>query len=363
MLQRTARTLAAAMLGLLCHAAHGAEDFQLRYNIAGSLGGEVFAPPDATGFVAGIAATYIDIKKVTGNDGSPLTMTLPGGTVPLPEPTPPALYPSYGAQTAVIEPSGTLKLWNLALGYITEDRYAGGRMAFGAVVPYGVRRQDVRATAATPALQWNPTVPAATQAAVAAQFSSVYQAGLAAQAAGATGEVEGLGDVELQAGWLYVTERLRVLAGGSLVLPTGRYDAAAGPDIGFGNFYTFRPAVQIGYLPTPDIALAAKLTFGFNTKNKDNDLRSGNWIGLEGAAAYKTRIGAVGLHAVYAQQVQDDSNNPWGASRFRTLNAGAFFTTMIPGVDAALTLQYMKTTDSRNAKAGDFSQLRIIKVF
>lgn len=160
-----------------------------------------------------------------------------------------------------------------------------------------------------------------------------------------------------------MNEQLRVLAGASLVLPTGRYDARSGPDIGYGNFYTFRPAVQVGYLPTPDIAFAAKLTLGFNTRNEDNDLRSGNWAGLESAAAYKTRIGAMGLHTVYVQQFQDDSNNPWGASRFRMFNAGGFFTTKVPGIDAALTLQFMKTTDSRNAKAGDFSQVRLIKVF
>lgn len=363
MTHRTPAVLAGALLGALCHTVDAAEDFQVRYNIAGSLGGEVFAPQDLTGFGAGVAATYIDVKNVTGGDGKLLTTPMPGGVVPLPPPTPGALYPSYGAQKAVVDGTGTLKLWSLALGHITEDRYVGGRLAFGVVVPYGLRQQSIRAMAPTPALQWSPQVPVATQAAVNAQFDAAYQSGLGAQAASATGEVSGLGDVEMQAGWLYATERLRVLAGASLVLPTGRYDAGPGPDIGFGNFYTFRPSVQVGYLPTPDIALAGKLTLGFNTKNKDNDLRSGNWVGIEGAVAYKTPIGAIGLHTVYVQQFQDDSNNPWGASRFRTLNAGGFFTTKIPGSDVALTMQFMKTTNSRNAKAGNVSQIRIIKVF
>lgn len=69
--------------------------------------------------------------------------------------------------------------------------------------------------------------------------------------------------------------------GASLAIPTGRYNASPTPDIGTGNFYTLRAAVRVAYLPTPDIALAAKMTLGLNTKNLDNGLHSGNWMGLE----------------------------------------------------------------------------------
>ena len=362
-MHRIIRLTALAGLGLAAGASLAAEGFQLRYNIAGSLGGEVFAPPEQTGLAGGIAATDIDIDKVTGNDGKRLTNGIAGGTLPLPAPTPAALYPSYAANTATIDGRGRFKLYNLAFGYVTNERYAGGRLILGVNVPYGVKTQTFGVGAATPALQFNPAIPAATQAAVQAQFGAGYQAALAAQAAAETGRTSGLGDVELQAGWLYVQDALRVLAGASLVLPTGRYEAAAGPDIGFGNFYTLRPAVQLGYLFTPDLAGAVKLTLGFNTKNRDNDLRSGNWLGAEGALAYKTPVGALGLHTVWVRQVQDDSANPWGASRLSSSNAGVFFTTRIPVVDAALTVQWMKTFDSRNAKSGTFTQVRAVKVF
>ncbi|SOY61654.1 hypothetical protein CBM2592_B100362 [Cupriavidus taiwanensis] len=145
------------------------------------------------------------------------------------------------------------------------------------------------------------------------------------------------------------------------MLPTGRYDANPGPDIGYGNFYTFRPGIQVDYLPKHDLALSAKLTWGPNTGNRDNDLRSGNWIGLDNALAYKTAIGAFGLHTVLVHQYQSDSNNAWGTSRYRTFNGGAFFTTKVPVLDAALTIQYMRTVGSRNAKAGDFTQVRLIQ--
>lgn len=76
-----------------------------------------------------------------------------------------------------------------------------------------------------------------------------------------------------------------------------------------------------------------------------------------------TPIGVIGVHGVHVQQYQDDSNNPFGPSRLRSTNAGVFLTTLIPGLDAALTVQYMTTTASRNAKHGDFTQVRLIKVF
>lgn len=345
--------------------ANAAESFQLRYNLAGSLGGEMFMPPNHNGPGVGFALTRIEIKKVTGDDGKTLTLAMPSGVVPLPAPAPSSLYPSYGANKVQVDGSGPLTLANLAFGYISSDLYSGGRLAFLANIPYGVETQNLSASGTTPNLNWpNASVPdAATKAAVASQFGSAYQGSLAAQAAAESGKVSGLGDIELQGGWMYNTEQVRVLGGVSLALPTGRYKSTAGPDIGFGNFYTLRPAVQVAYLPTPDWAIAGKLTYGINTRNHDNDLRSGNWVGAEAAIGYKTAVGPIGLHFVQVQQVQDDSNNPWGTSRFQSTNAGLFFTTMIRSLGAVVTVQTMATLDSRNAKSGTFNQIRMIKLF
>lgn len=356
--------LAALGAGLACtHAAHAAEAFQLRYNIAGSLGGEMFGAPGRSGLAGGIAWTDILIDKITGDDGRPLTSTLAGGSVALPAPTPAALSPTYGATTARVDASGSQRQWNVAFGYVTADTYAGGRFAFGVNVPYATKKQVIDIGATPPQLQWNPAVPAATQQAVQAQFDGRFAGGLAAQSSASTGQVTAFGDSDLQFGWLHAGERLRMLAGASIVLPTGRYSTGPAPDIGFGNFYTLRPSFQAAYLPTPDIALAGKLTVGLNTRNKDNQLRSGDWVSLEAAAGYRTPIGPVGVHSVWVQQTQGDSRNPFGASKLMSTNVGAFFTTRVPGVDAILTLQYMATVDSRNARSGTYSQARLIKLF
>ncbi len=343
----TSLALIAASSACLIHPqAQAAEDFQVRYNIAGSLGGEMFAAPEQSGTIAGAAVTHVNIHKVTGNDGKGLTVGIAGGTVPAP----------YAANQASIDARGPFTQINLGLGYITEGTYGGGRIAFGINLPYATKNQQVSASATTPTLSG---VPPEVQAAFGAQ----YQAGVAAQADAMTGKVSGLGDVELQAGWLHASEKVRVLAGGSLVLPTGRYDSSPGPDIGAGNFYTFRPAMQVAYLPRPDVAFAGKVTLGLNTTNRDNKLRSGNWIGLEAAAGYMTAVGPVGVHMIHIQQYQDDNNNALGASRLRMSNAGLFFTTMLPVVDAPVTIQYMSTVSSRNSKSGDFYQVRVVKVF
>ncbi len=323
----------------------------------------MFGAPDRSGVAAGIAWTDILIDKITGDDGHPLTSTLPGGTVALPAPTPAALYPTYGATTAHVDATGSQRQWNLAFGYVTSDTWAGGRFAFGINVPYATKKQTIDITATPPQLQWNPAVPAATQAAVQGQFDTKFGNGLAAQSAASTGQVTSFGDSDIQFGWLRAGEQFRMLAGASLVLPTGGYKAGPAPNIGFGNFYTLRPSFQAAYLPMPDIAISGKVTVGLNTRNKDNQLRSGDWVGLELAAGYKTPIGPIGLHSVWVQQTQGDSNNSFGASKLMSTNVGAFFTTRVPVVDAILTLQSMATVDSRNARSGTYTQARMIKLF
>jgi hypothetical protein len=357
------RTFACSAMVACVGIASAAEGFEPRYNLAGSLGGEMFAPPDQRGWLVGWATTSIKVGRVTGNDGNSLTQPIPGGIVQLPAPLPAALNPSFGPGVAAVDGTGTMTRHDFVFAYLSAEEFGGGRLAFGIDIPFARKSQSIVVGAPTPSLGWPANTPVGIQTAVQGQFAGQYQAALGAQSANASGEVTGFGDAELLAGWQYVRDKLRVLAGASLVLPTGKYSADPKPDIGVGNFYTFRPALQLAYLPTPEWAFAAKYSLGLNTRNRDNQLRSGNWMGFETAAGYKTPIGVIGLHAIRLQQYQDDDNNPFGASRARSTNGGAFFTTLVPGIDAALTIQYIKTFSSRNIKDATFTQARLIKVF
>lgn len=359
-----------AMLLLAAHLvaapALAADAFLVRYNVAGSLGGEIFAPLDQPGVVVAGALTRIDIDKLSGDHGEAHTMAVPGGVLPLPAPAPAALYPSYGGREIVSGTAGSSQnQQNVAIGYISPEVVGGGHLTFGVNLAYAVIKQRLTLAVPTPALSYpNPLAPsAAARAQVAAGFDAGYQAGLAAQGNALSGNDEGMGDAELLGGWTYSSERWRVVAGGSIVLPTGHYDSTRAVNVGFGNFYTLRPAFQAAWLATPHFAVAGKFTLGLNDRNRDNHVRSGNWAGAEAALAYLSPVGVVGAHTVLVRQYQDDDGGAFGANRYALTGTGLFFTTRLPVIDAALTAQYMTSRSSRNAKAGSFAQLRLVKLF
>lgn len=353
---RSLRALSLLLAAASAGVALAAEDFRVRYNLAGSIGGEIFAPKSSSGWVGALAYTDIDGRKVTGDDGNALSITTPPGTVPLP----------YNANRVALQTSGNARVAALALAYITEERDGGGQLIFGALLPYAQNASQVRASAASPTLNWpHPAQPDdATKALVQGQFAAAYQSQLSDLAAADSGKISGIGDIELAAGWMLQDGPWKIRAGAAWVLPTGTYSATSRPNIGFGNYHTLRPEVQFTYLPSAKIALSGKLIMGFNSRNKDNQLKSGDWLGLEAAAGYMTPIGPVGLHGVHVKQYRDDRNNLlFGSSRLQLTGLGAFFTTRLPGIDTIVTLQYMMTSHSRNARHSNFSQLRIIKPF
>jgi len=341
-------------------AAQAAEGFQVRYNLAGTLGAELFAPAQQQGWIGGVVRSDVRIDKVTGPDGGPLLRTVPGGTLAAPA----ALQPTYPANVVQVATTGRLTQYNLLLSHLSEQRVAGGQVAIGLNLPYVRHKsQSTQASGPTPALSFQPAVGPGVRAATSQAFGGLYQSQLAALGAAESGQVEGVGDLELLAGWLRRTAPLRLLVGASLVVPTGRFDAAPGPDVSLGNFYTLRPVVQGVWRPSPEVSLGGRLTYGISTRNDDTGVRSGNWLGLEAAIGHVTPVGVLGLHGVLVQQVQDDSGGAWGGNRLRASHLGAFHTARIEVIDASLSVQAMATLDSRNARHGRYLQLRLTRAF
>ncbi|WP_431258506.1 transporter [Roseateles chitinivorans] len=360
------RTLAmGATLCSLCFSASAAEYFQLRYNIAGGLGGEVFSPIPESGWIFSGAATRFAIDKITGPDGGKLQIPVTGGVFPLPAPAPPALYPSYSANISNIDAGGSLSIVNLTFGKIWRLASKDTSIALLATVPFGRKVQIVSASATTPQLSWPSPVapPTAAKTLTSEAFDKVYQAGIRGAIDPQNGTVSGIGDAEIQVGVLHEFGSLRTITGAALVMPTGKYDSQPAPDIGGGNFYTIRPSFQVTYQALARFAVAGKFSLGINSKNKDTHVRSGTWGGAEFALAYLTDFGVLGLHSVYIKQLQDDAGNPLGASRFESRNVGVFFTTKLPGEKNSITLQAMRPTSTRNAKTGDIFQVRTTMFF
>jgi hypothetical protein len=369
---------AAVLLCACSGPASAADSFKVRFPLSGTFGGEIVAPLDKPGWFGSIAATHVDLDKVTDETGNARRDTF-SGTFTTPQPI--AGVQRSADFTATVETDGQRRQnqTNLLLGYQFEPKFAGGRFSVAFNLPYTVELdQTLRVSGATPTLSpltpgfTSPPFPtpeaaaqvaAQAQAAAQAGFAAGFQANLAAQSAAGTGEIDGFGDAEISLLWSYQQDRLKVISGLTLAMPTAEYDASSSVNVGFGNFYTLRPGMAVIYSPFDQLTVGARASLGFNTRNKDNDIKSGNFAALDLAAALRTPIGVIGPHVLHVQQYQDDSGGMFGANRFRATGAGLFMATLIPALGTGINFSYMQMIESRNALSGSFLQLRVSKVF
>jgi hypothetical protein len=121
--------------------------------------------------------------------------------------------------------------------------------------------------------------------------------------------------------------------------------------------------VAVSGRASEDLTLGAKVSLGLNSPNNDNGVRTGNFVGLDLAAAYLTPVGIFGPHVMYVSQYEDDQGGAYGGNRFNATGAGVFYTTLIRPINAGLNFSYMQMLDSRNALSGSFVQIRLTKAF
>jgi hypothetical protein len=183
-----------------------------------------------------------------------------------------------------------------------------------------------------------------------------------------------MGDTELSLVWVHHHDRLKVVAGASLFVPTGDYDKTRGPNPGFGNFYTLRPGVAVTYSLNPKhtdeawdagVTVAGRVSYGINTKNKDTEYRSGNFVYLEAGITKVMGNWAIGSNVLSVQQTSDDTGTgvPVGTGRYRNYGVGPFLSYKLPGEDAGFNLHYSENFGSRNALVAKTLQLRFIKAW
>jgi hypothetical protein len=204
------------------------------------------------------------------------------------------------------------------------------------------------------------------QAAAQSSFNTGYQAALASQWQAANVNTSGLGDIETSLLWEKTVDKLKIVAGATLAMPTGNYSYVEGrlaPNIGYGKYYTFRPGVGVAYTASENVTLGARGSLGFNTKNTENNVRSGDFYVIDLAAAFKTPVGVFGPHMTIMRQYTDDSGGQLGANRVSLTGAGVFAAFPIAAIGAGLNLSYMKTIDARNSLSGSFVQARLSKAF
>ena len=366
---------AAAAMFAIAGQTYAADGWKLRFPLSGSLGGEIAAKQLTPGLYGSVVATQIEVDKVTGGDGNALTLTQANAfsqavTSP-PSPIAMTVSSSYsGAATVAVKQSQTVS--NVVLGYLTETEYAGGRLNMTVNIPYMSLNRTFSVSGPTPTLApLSSSVPGPQAAAVTAglqttiqgQFALKYQAQLAANSTAASGSAADLGDMEVTGAWVRQTDDMKIIVGATLAMPTAKYDKNSVLNTGFGNYYTLRPGVAVSGRASEDLTLGAKVSLGLNSPNNDNGVRTGNFFGLDLAAAYLTPVGVFGPHVMYVSQYEDDQGGTFGGNRFNATGAGVFYTTLIRPINAGLNFSYMQMLNTRNALSGSFVQIRLTKAF
>jgi hypothetical protein len=380
MRQATSRQFIFASLPWVCLLACGlnaqaAESYKLRQAPVGAFGGEIAASADNPGFFGTASLTQLQIYKIADANGNNVA---PAAIAPI------QLNPALPYK--VTFPTGSLAFnqdqtqLNLVGGYLTEGKYGDGHVAFAINVPFIQQKRTFVVTQPAGTLTPAATTPPLSAAIVgqlnagAAQANALVQAKVLAAGANQNLETSGVGDTELSTVWIRHVDRLKVAAGVSLFVPTGSYDKNRGPNPGFGNFYTLRPGVAVTYNLNPKhsdeswdsgVTIAGRVSYGLNTRNKDTDYKSGNFIYSEGGIVKVRGDWAYGVNVFAIQQISDDTGSgaTLGGNRYKTNGVGPFVSFKLPGKDAGFNLQYSDNFGGRNAIVAKSLQLRFVKAW
>ena len=380
MRQATSRQFILASLPWVCLLtcglnAQAAESYKLRQAPVGAFGGEIAASADNPGFFGTASLTQLQIYKIADANGNNVA---PAAIAPI------QLNPALPYK--VTFPTGSLAFnqdqtqLNLVGGYLTEGKYGDGHVAFAINVPFIQQKRTFVVTQPAGTLTPAATTPPLSAAIVgqlnagAAQANALVQAKVLAAGANQNLETSGVGDTELSTVWIRHVDRLKVAAGVSLFVPTGSFDKNRGPNPGFGNFYTLRPGVAVTYNLNPKhsdeswdsgVTIAGRVSYGLNTRNKDTDYKSGNFIYSEGGIVKVRGDWAYGVNVFAIQQISDDTGSgaTLGGNRYKTNGVGPFVSFKLPGKDAGFNLQYSDNFGGRNAIVAKSLQLRFVKAW
>lgn len=340
--QAAVKTSVFALSIAACAAASAAENGLQRYSAG--VGGSDMTSPVVPGWYWQTAAVYYKADKSKGNDGNDATAS----GFPL----------SVEASTVA-----TLN----RLTYISTDRVLGANVGFTVMLPLGQRKADF--VASTPVPTSNLRI------------------------ASDSGKVTGMGDLEF--GPLFhweIGDNQSANLVPTIVVPTGDYTAvdssplsplpnhAQRLNMGYGNFYTFRPSAQYAFIGDGwDVGVRGVLSF--NTRNKDNGYYSGNMVNVDWQAMkFVSEDVRVGLHGYLVRQLNRDtckagygvaaaqcSNNSLALASVATGNktsvnaVGPAVAWLKNGGEFLLEGKYLKEFKAKNRTEGDAFWLTLSK--
>lgn len=363
----------ATVLLLPC-AAGAAEGQRFRHPAVGQFGGDIAAQLTQPGFFGTIAASFTEVRGITGNDGN--QQVVPARMLPLPTGTPTGGAVRDGTFSLQV-PAGLVNLeqtqyqLNLMAGYVTQPLYAGGSFVFRANLPFVYLSRSFSAVQGAGVITPTPAAPLPANAiaavnTVGAAVNAQVQASLAAAGAIQNLDASGIGDLELSAAWVKHAGPWRYGAGLTLHLPTGSYDAGRGPNPGLGDFRTVQVGASAAYtFPGTPWSVAARAGVGTNSTNTATNFRSGDFQLAEVAVARFTSGWLVGANLLAIRQRTDDKVN--GAAvlntRYRANAAGPFATHRIEGTPFSINVHVSRTFGERNAVVLRTAQVRLVGTF
>jgi hypothetical protein len=370
--------LSIAVLGPTSGVALAADMFKLRYPVQGNLSHEMVTPVPEPGFAATLSAFQVEVDKITGADGTPRSLTIPGPdalaigvaaaaiTGAQAAALSPAMIPGSKAEIKFSQFKQSQSMVAASIAYTFADMVNGGRVTLTAGLPYA---NADRSTVFTPSGS-GAAAPSANG--VLLQLATSSAAGL--QNANNT-SASGQGDMDLNIAWNYRKDNYKLIAAGTLVLPTADYNkdfggTVKGLNLGAGNMSTMRLSVALSAQATENLVLGYRVLYGTNARNKDNDIKSGSFLGVDLAALYRTPIGYIGPQYIYLNQFNADSYGPRsglavynGSNEYSSSSGGVAFTTLLEPLKAQLHVSYMQTFESKNAQSGSVAMVRLARKF
>ena len=339
--------VASAVLAVLSTSVHAAEGRSQRYTPG--LGGSDMTTILTPGWYGQLAAVHYHATKLKDHNGDDVS-TLSGGSVPN------ATVGQAAAQGATVANPGlignTTVLGNIVTNvagqvaaaggltyrtqasnfradayvlqprvtYLSSKQFLGAHVGFTAMVPLIERQTSLagQTTVADRTAAINAGILAATGSAplaggVAPVVMQNIQSGVndqvAAGLASRSGSNTGIGDLEFGPvlNWEIGDHQVATLTP-TLIVPTGEYNKNNAVNPGFGNFYTFRPSFQYGFIGD-GWDVAARAVLSFNTRNKDTKYRSGTMLNIDFAAMkFVTEDLRLGVQGFVVQQLTKDSS-------------------------------------------------------
>ena len=127
--------------------------------------------------------------------------------------------------------------------------------------------------------------------------------------AGGNGQSKtGVGDITAGPAIAWHSKNLHTIAGIDFIAPTGAYNVNDLANIG-RNYWSFNPIFAATYLSDGGWEASGKFMYYINTKNRDNDYRSGDEFSMDYLLGKHIGNFNVGLNGHYLVQTTDDSKN------------------------------------------------------